>query len=108
VEIVPGVRVDLFESTRANGPSGAPASAIVPAFDPRLSARVTIAPWLTWLSSLGLSHQYPVLRVGAIPPLLVSVPGFPARDSQLQTLAQASQGLEVTLPLDVTLTATGF
>jgi TonB family protein len=108
VEIVPGVRVDVFGSTRANGPGGAEATTLVPAFDPRLSARVTIAPWIAWLSSLGLSHQYPVLRVGAIPALLVSVPGFPAGDTELQTAAQASEGVEVRLPLDFTLTATGF
>jgi TonB family protein len=108
VEIVPGVRFDVFDGIRDNGPSGAQASTIVPAVDPRLSTRVTIAPWLTWLSSLGLSHQYPVLRVGAVPALLVSVPGFPTGDSQLQTAAQASQGLEFALPEDFTLTTTGF
>jgi TonB family protein len=107
-EIVPGVRFDVFDGIRANGPSGAEASTIVPAVDPRLSTRVTMAPWLAWLSSFGLSHQYPVLRVGAIPALLVSVPGFPTGDSQLQTAAQASQGLEFTLPADFTLTTTGF
>jgi TonB family protein len=108
VEIVPGVRFDVFDGIRANGPSGAQASTIVPAIDPRLSTRVTIAPWLAWLSSLGLSHQYPVLRVGAVPALFVSVPGFPTGDSQLQTAAQASQGLELALPADFTLTTTGF
>jgi TonB family protein len=108
VEIVPGVRFDVFDGIRADGPSGAQASTIVPAVDPRLSTRVTIAPWLAWLSSFGLSHQYPVLRVGGVPALLVSVPGFPTGDSQLQTAAQASQGLEFTLPADFTLTTTGF
>jgi TonB family protein len=108
VEIVPGVRVDVFDSTRANGPSGAQAHTIVPAVDPRLSTRVTITPWLASLSSLGLSHQLPVLRVGAVPAILVSVPGFPTGDSQLQTVAQASQGLELALPADFTLTTTGF
>jgi hypothetical protein len=108
VEIVPGVRVDVFDSTRESGPSGAQASTIVPAIEPRLSTRVTITPWLASISSLGLSHQYPVLRVGAIPTILVSVPGFPTGDSQLQTVAQASQGLEFALPADFTLTTTGF
>jgi TonB family protein len=108
VEIVPGVRFDVFDGIRANGPSGSQASTIAPAVDPRLSTRVTIAPWLAWLSTFGLSHQYPVLRVGNVPALLVSVPGFPTGDSQLQTAAQASQGLELTLPADFTLTTTGF
>jgi TonB family protein len=108
VEIVPGVRVDVYDSIRANGPAGADESTIVPAVDPRLSARVTIAPRVAWLSSIGLTHQYPVLRVGRIPAMLVSVPGFPTGDSQLQTAAEASQGMEVALPADFTLTTTAF
>jgi hypothetical protein len=108
VEIVPGVRVDIFESTRATGPSGANSSTTIPAFDPRLSARVTITPTVAWLSTFGLSHQYPALRVGAVPAVLLSVPGFPLGDTELQTVAQASQGVEVALPADFTLTTTGF
>jgi TonB family protein len=108
VELVPGARVDVFRSTRANGPNGARATTTVPAFDPRLSVRVTITPAVAWLSSLGLSHQYPSLRVGGVPALLLSVPGFPVGDSQLQTVAQASQGVEVALPFDFTLSTTGF
>ncbi len=108
VEIVPGVRVDAFESTRDDGPSGTPATTTVPAFDPRLSARVTVTRGVAWLSAFGLSHQYPALRVGAVPAMLLSVPGFPLGDSQLQTVAQASQGMEVGLPADFALTTTGF
>ena len=108
VEIVPGARVDMFASTRAIGPSGANATTTAPAFDPRLSARVTIAPAVAWLTSFGLSHQYPALRVGEIPAILLSVPGFPLGDSQLQTVAQASQGIDVALPADFTLTTTAF
>jgi hypothetical protein len=108
VEIVPGARVDMFESTRATGPSGANVTTTVPAFDPRLSARVTITPAVAWLTSVGLSHQYPALRVGEVPAILLSVPGFPLGDSQLQTVAQASQGIEVALPADFALTTTGF
>jgi TonB family protein len=108
VEIVPGARVDMFASTRATGPSGANATTTAPAFDPRLSARVTIAPAVAWLTSFGLSHQHPALRVGEIPAILLSVPGFPLGDSQLQTVAQASQSVEVALPADFTLTTTGF
>jgi TonB family protein len=108
VEIVPGARVDVFESTRATGPSGANASTTVPTFDPRISARVTLTPAVAWLSTFGLSHQYPVLRVGAVPAILLSVPGFPLGDSELQTVAQASQGVEIALPADFTLTTTGF
>ena len=108
VEIVPGARVDVFTSTRASGTSGTQATTIVPAFDPRLSTRVTLTPAVAWLSSFGLSHQYPVLRAGGIPAMLVSIPGFPLGDSKLQTVAQASQGVEIALPADFTLTTTGF
>src|SRR5207237_5843756 len=106
--LVPGVRADLFASRRANGASGANVNTVVPTFNPRLAARVTLAPSVAWLSALGLSHQYPALRVGAIPAMLVSVPGFQAGDSHLQSVAQASQGIELALPADFTLTTTGF
>jgi hypothetical protein len=102
VEIVPGARVDLFSSTRSG------VTAIVPAFDPRLATRVTLARGLTHLSAFGLSHQYPTLRVGAVPAPVVSVPGFPVGREQLQTAAHGSQGLEIALPANFVLTATGF
>jgi hypothetical protein len=106
---VPGVRVDVFASSRANPSAGAArAHTSVPAFDPRLSARLLLTDDLAWLSALGLSHQYPTLRAGAIPAPLVSVPGFPFGDKQLQTAVQGSQGLELALPADVVLSASGF
>ncbi len=109
VEIVPGVRFDVFQSSRATAPSATThANTSVPAFDPRLSARMTLTDSVAWLSTFGLAHQYPALRVGAIPPQEVSVPGFPFGVSQLQTVAQASQGVEVALPADFTATLTGF
>jgi hypothetical protein len=109
VEIVPGVRFDIFQSTRASAPgSTAQVSTIVPAFDPRLSVRVTVADSIAWLSTFGLAHQYPTLRVGSVPPPEVTVPGFPFGVSELQTVAQASQGIEVALPADFTATFTGF
>jgi hypothetical protein len=109
VEIVPGVRFDVFQSTRAStSGSTAQVSTIVPAFDPRLSARVTVADSIAWLSTFGLAHQYPTLRIGSVPPAVVSVPGFPFGVSELQTVAQASQGIEVALPAEFTATLTGF
>lgn len=105
VEIVPGARVDVFESTRGRS---AKTTTSVPAFDPRLATRVRLADGFIYLGALGISHQYPALRVGAIPAMLVSVPGFPFGDSQLQTATQLSQGLEIALPWDFTLTTTGF
>jgi hypothetical protein len=108
VEVVPGARIDLFASRRANGSDGAEATTMVPAFDPRLSVRLTLTRAVTWLSTVGLSHQYPALRVGAVPAIVMSAPGFPLGDSQLQTVAQVSQGVEVALPADFKLTTTGF
>jgi hypothetical protein len=106
---VSGARFDVFQSSRATAPGATThANAIVPAFDPRLSARVTLTDSVAWLSTFGLSHQYPTLRVGAVPTQEVSVPGFPFDVSQLQTVAQASQGVEVALPADFTTTLTGF
>jgi len=107
VEIVPGFRVDMFESSRAKTGTTRTRTT-VPAIDPRLSARVTIAHDVAWLSSVGLSHQYPTLRVGNVPAVVASVPGFAFGSARLQTAAQASQGLEVALPADFVLTATGF
>jgi hypothetical protein len=101
VEIVPGARVDLFSSTRDT-------STIVPAFDPRLAARVTLARGVAHVSTFGLSHQYPTLRVGDLPAAVVSVPGFPVGGERLQTVAQASQGLELALPAEFVLGVTGF
>jgi hypothetical protein len=108
VEIVPGARFDIFESTRPSGPPGVQHRTIAPAFDPRLSARMSVTPTVAFLSTVGISHQYPSLRVGPIPGLLLSVPGFPFSDTELQRAVQASQGVEVSLPADIVLTATGF
>jgi hypothetical protein len=109
VELTPGARFELFTSSRA-GAAGATARVrtTVPAFDPRLSARVVVTPFLAWLSTAGIAHQYPALRAGGLPAPIVTVPGFPLGERQLQTALQASQGMEVALPKDLVLTATGF
>lgn len=103
VELVPGARVDLYSSSR----SGV-RTVTLPAFDPRLSARVTLGRGVAWLSSAGLAHQYPALRVGAVPSVLVSGSGFPLGVHRLQEVAQASQGIEVALPADITASANAF
>ncbi|MDF2695493.1 MAG: tonB family protein [Labilithrix sp.] len=109
VEIVPGIRVDVYESSRAQAPgSTKEANTRVPAVDPRLAARVTLTPSVAWLSTLGLSHQYPALRVGSVPAAVLTGSGFPLGESRLQTVAQASQGVEVALPAEIVVTATGF
>jgi hypothetical protein len=109
VELVPGARVGLFTSSRADAPGGTTRTRrTVPAFEPRLSARVAFTPAVAWLSTVGLSHQYPHLRVGELPAPVVSVPGFSLDGARLQAALQASQGIEVALPAEVVATATGF
>ena len=108
VEIVPGLRAEIFESSRSSASEGIQTRTTVPVLDPRLSGRVTLTPSVAWLASAGIAHQYPALRVGPIPAFLLSVPGFPFGDTQLQTAKQLSTGIEVSLPGDVTVTATGF
>lgn len=102
VELVPGLRVGVFESHRDQERT------TVPAVDPRLSVRVSITPAVASISTVGISHQYPALRTGPVPGLIMSIPGFPVGDNQLQRVVQASQGLELSLPGEVTLTTTGF
>lgn len=109
LELTPGARFDLFASSRATAPGASTrVRTQVPAFDPRLSARVTITPSMALLSALGVAHQYPALRVGGLPAVVLTVPGFPPGARQLQVALQASQGVEVGLPADVVVTATGF
>lgn len=108
VELVPGARVDVYQSTRASAPAGFARRTTVPAFDPRLSGRIAVTPALALLSSIGISHQYPALRVGPLPGLLLSVPGFPFGGTTLQRTIHASQGVEVALPAEVLFTTTGF
>jgi TonB family protein len=108
LEIVPGVRAGVFESDRSSAPSGADARTTVPAIEPRLSARIAVTPTVASISTVGISHQYPALRIGPVPGLIMSIPGFPFGDSQPQRAVQASQGTEVSLPGEITLTATGF
>jgi TonB family protein len=109
VELVPGARAEVFASARdQEAPGTGRTKTAVPAIGPRLSARITLAKGVAWLSNFGLSHQYPSLRVGEIPAPFLTVPGFPFGVRRLQTAAQASSGFEVGLPAGITATATGF
>jgi hypothetical protein len=109
LEVVPGARLDVFDSSRDSAPDDSTEVAtVVPAVDPRLATRVMITDEVAWLSALGLVHQYPTLRAGSVPAAILSVPGFPTGESHLQSALQASQGVELALPADVTLTTTGF
>lgn len=102
VEIVPGLRFDVFTS-RADG-TVSPGSSLAlvtgdkataaPALDPRIAARVTVSKRLTWVGTLALMHQ---------PPSLGPIPGgeLGTLSQGLQSAVQASQGFEAKLPLDL-------
>jgi hypothetical protein len=109
VELVPGLRADVFTSRRTDHP---PTSAqeidatAIPTLDPRLAARVAIAPHVTSVSTVGIAHQVPglVVPLPAATPLLQS----PGVEQGLQTSAQISDGLEFSLPLGFTASSSGF
>ncbi len=92
VEVVPGVRADLFRS------AGASAAAI----DPRLAATLAVAPGARFVHAFGLAHQPPSFIV---PVPAVSVGGL---RGGLQRSAQASSGVELDLPGGISATATAF
>lgn len=116
VEVVPGFRVDLFTSRLAS-----PSQATVPSNDmtvafpgaltsataalglePRLATRVVASRAVTWVTTFGVSHQPPSL--------FVPIPGLTLGrlDTGLQTSIQTSQGIELALPADITVTGTAF
>ncbi|MCU0687486.1 MAG: TonB family protein [Polyangiaceae bacterium] len=92
VEVVPGLRADVF---RSGGQS-------VAALDPRLAATLTVARGVRAVHTMGLAHQPPSF-VAPVP--AVSVGGL---KGGLQRTAQASAGVELDLPADFTATATVF
>lgn len=109
VEIVPGVRFDVYRSTRPVEPGASrKTTTTVPAVDPRLAVRIGLAPAVDSITSGGLSHQFPSLRVGEVPGAVASGEGFPSGVTRLQSAAHASQGFEFALPEEVVVTATGF
>ena len=92
VEIVGGLRADLY------GDPGGGAVGV----DPRLTARVALWPWLTSITTFGIAHQRPSFVI----PMPGVVPA--ASELVLQEAVQASQGVEVRLPLRISLNATGY
>jgi hypothetical protein len=92
VEIVPGLRADLYTQ----------GSATVPAFEPRLSTRIALGRGVHSLTTLGVAHQ--------TPSFIVPAPGvrIAGLDRGLQQAFQFAQGVEVALPAKFRVTATGF
>jgi len=106
-EITPGVRFDMFESVKRLGDLSRTerrrsANGAVPSIDPRLLSRLRLSKAVTLVSTFGISHQPPAFFV-PIPGLQLGRLG-----DGLQTSVQASQGVEVALPLAFTLTPTFF
>ncbi len=108
IEVVPGARVTIFDSTARATSSEPRLQTTVAAVDPRVSMRVAATPSVALLSSFGVAHQYPTLSVGELPAVVGAGAGFPGQSSELQRVIQASQGLELTLPARVVATATVF
>jgi hypothetical protein len=110
VEITPGLRADVYSSDlhAASGVAVAPGAiggSAVPALDPRLAARARVLPWLTSVSTFGISHQLPgiVAQYPQTTPFLQ-----PGVVTGLQSSVQASQGVEIALPASFSFAATGF
>jgi TonB family protein len=91
-EITPGIRVDTFYS---NG-----AKAVSP--DPRLQVVVNVHEDVRLLHAIGVAHQPPAF--------IVPVPGLAVASLRggLQRSLQASSGVEVDLPWEITGTLTFF
>ncbi|HSU40573.1 MAG TPA: TonB-dependent receptor, partial [Polyangiaceae bacterium] len=92
LEVTPGLRADLFQSSGTTKPS----------FDARLAGKVSVTPRLKLIEAFGLAHQPPAF-LGPVPAL---VPATLANG--LQTSFQSSAGVELTLPASITATTTLF
>ena len=92
LEIVPGVRTDLY------GSDGNAAVAV----DPRFGLRLHVVPRLDLVAAFGLAHQPPAF--------VIPLPGFQPGGLQggLQKALQESLGIELDLGSASTLTATVF
>ena len=106
-ELTPGIRFDLFQSVRdlagvSRVERAKAGNATVPSIDPRVLSRVMVSKDVTLVSTAGLSHQPPAF--------FIPVPGFQLGrlSGGLQTSVQVSQGIEVALPWNFTLTSTVF
>jgi hypothetical protein len=106
VEITPGVRAAIFDTRPVGGGLiGEGGATTTPVLEPRLAVRARILPGLTSVSTFGMSHQllgipaqYPSTSPDIQPGLQTGVMGS----------VQASQGVEVALPLHFSLATTAF
>lgn len=117
VEVIPGARFDLFTSRRVSNPeplSPGVFTALTPSFrvpvgasaiptvDPRLATRLRLTSRASLVTTVGVSHQPPSF--------FVAVPGLALGKLEhgVQTSLQASEGVELALPAEVTAQATAF
>jgi len=91
-ELVPGLRADVF------GEEGAAKIAV----DPRAALRVKVLPNVTSVGTAGVAHQRPSL--------VIPIPGLEPKglEDGVQESVQLSQGVEVTLPRDISASLTVF
>jgi hypothetical protein len=96
LELVPGVRGDVYTSSTSSG------EARQAAIDPRLIARLSVTKKVTLVTGLGVAHQPPSS--------LVTFPGFDLGplSAGLQESRQFSQGVEAKLPASFFGSITGF
>lgn len=110
VELTPGVRADVYSRTVYPAPStpilpGTVGGSATPVLEPRLAARVRVTPEVTAVSTFGVSHQLPgiVAQYPETTPFLGQ-----GVLTELQSSVQASQGVELVLPLRLSLSSTLF
>lgn len=103
VEVLPGLRADLFTS-RYPGQTAVPDAGAQGriAFDPRLTARWHATPSVALVSALGVAHQPSNI------PLPFPALNFSQLSRGLQTSYQYSEGVELKLPLGLSATANAF
>lgn len=104
-EVVPGVRLDLYEAAVTSSPTARAADGVNGAMvgiDPRLATRLTLTSHVDYLATYGVAHQPPSF--------FVPVPGLqPGRlGDGLQRAVQTSHGLAAKLPWRFTFTPTVF
>jgi hypothetical protein len=105
VEVIPGVRVDLYKTIHPSARLAQFDDDVRPALDPRLAARARISRGLSAVSTIGLSHQLPGLSVQNPEATPLLDPGI---QEGIQTSMQMSQGIEVALPWRFALSSTVF
>jgi TonB-dependent Receptor Plug Domain/TonB dependent receptor len=95
VDLVPGARVDAYRpSSGLQGPSAF-------AFDPKVVARVALSRSVTWVSTMGISHQEASY--------VVPIPGIRVvSDTGLQKVYAVAEGAELRLPWSLKARVTGF